>query len=103
MLEARVHTTVRSQADQVNAAAGPGRSTFESGSQHRVRSQRAVLDRQVDPRQVLHDDGAGAEVEMPHLRVAHLTLRQADGETTGGQRSVRVAVPELVKDRRAGL
>ena len=39
----------------------------------------AVVDRLADARQVLIDDAAGADVEVPDLGVAHLALGQADG------------------------
>ena len=60
----------------------------------------AVLDRLVDAQQILLDDGAGAEVQVPDLRVPHLPLGQPDGLAPGGQRGVGVGAPELVEDRR---
>ena len=38
----------------------------------------AAGDGLADARQVLHDDAAGADVEMADLGVAHLPIRQAD-------------------------
>ena len=45
----------------------------------RALEERAVGDRGVDPGQVLEDGPAGTQVEVPHLGVAHLSRRQADG------------------------
>ena len=67
-----------------------------------MRGQRAVAYGEVDAGQILHDHGAGPEVHMADLGVAHLPLRQADGQPAGGQRRVRVPPPELVEDRRIG-
>ncbi len=56
----------------------------------------------VDARQVLLDDRARAEVEVPDLAVAHLALGQPDGPAAGGQLRVRIARPEVVEDGRLG-
>ena len=59
-------------------------------------------DRGVDPREVLRDDRAGAEVEVADLGVAHLPLGQPDGLALRGQRRVRVLGPQPVEHRRVG-
>ena len=72
----RVYAARPDEADQVQAtrlarsiAGCPQGRTFE---------ERAVLDRGVDPGQVLEHGAAGAQVQMPDLRVAHLSGRQAN-------------------------
>ena len=72
------------------------------GEQDLVLEQRAVGDRVVDPRQVLLDDRARAEVHVADLGVAHLPVGEADVAPAGRERRVRVALPELVEHRRLG-
>ena len=50
----------------------------------------------VDPREVLHHHGSGPQVQVAHLRVAHLTLGKTDGAATGAQLSVGICRPQLV-------
>ena len=57
---------------------GLERARSQAPTQHLVLEEAAVGDRVVDPRQVLLDDRAGAEVEVADLGVAHLPVRQAD-------------------------
>ena len=61
----------------------------------------AVLDALVDSRQVLIDDAAGAHRDVPDLRVAHLSLRQAHILARRLKRRMREAVEELEVGRRA--
>ncbi len=91
----RVHAAVGDQADQVQPLRVGHRRR-----EHLVLRQRAVLHRRVDAGEVLRDDRARAEVEVADLGVAHLARGQADGLALGGQRRVRVALPELVEHRR---
>ena len=93
----RMDTAVGDEADEMDAI-----RAGEACAQHLVGRELPVRDRRVDARQVLADDGAGAEVEMAHLGVAHLPRRQPDGLAAGGQLRVRVARPEVVEDRRVG-
>ena len=85
---ARVDAAVGYEADQVDAL-GPG----ERRAQHRVRRELAILDRLIDPGQVLHHDRAGAEVQMAHLGVAHLPLGQPDRAAGRVQLRVRIRRP----------
>ena len=56
------------------------------GSLHlRVLHDGAVLAGAVDLHEVLIDDAAGTDIEMSHLRVAHLTVGQTDVLTAGLQ------------------
>ena len=65
--------------------------------EHGVVEQRAVLDRQVDARELLVDDAAGADVEVPDLGVAHLPLGQPDGEPGARERRPRAAREQPVE------
>ena len=85
--------------DQVHAGAVP--SPVNAARRTSLLAIVSVSHGQIDARQVLHHHRAGAEVHVSHLGVAHLPRRQTDGEPAGRQRRVRVAVPELVEDRRA--
>ena len=62
---------------------------------------RAPRDRLVDAHQVLRHDRACAQVQVADLRVAHLSLGEANGGAARQQRGVRVGLPQLVEDRRA--
>src|ERR1700689_1442938 len=95
--EARVHAAVGDEADQVHAGrVAHGR--HEDG----VGGEGAIGDGVFDAREVLAHDGAGAEVEVTDLGVAHLPFGQAHGAAAGGELRVRVGRPELVEDRRVG-
>ena len=74
----------------------------ERRRQRRVLEEGAVLDRPVDPLQVLVEHAAGADRQVADLRVAHLAGRQTDGLAGGLQRRVRVLGPEPVEHRRLG-
>ncbi len=92
---AGVHAAVGHEPDQVDPL-GAG----EGATEDLIRAELAVLDREVDPGEVLHDHRAGAEVEVADLGVAHLALGQADGAPARGQLGVRIALPERIEHRR---
>ena len=50
-----------------------------------VVGQFTALCGQIEPREILHHDRPGSQVEVSYLGVAHLSLRQADGGPAGGQ------------------
>ena len=90
-----VHAAVGDEADEVHA-----RRVLHGGPQDVVVGERPVLDGLADAREVLLDRRAGAEVEVSDLRVAHLALGQADRRAPRRQLAVRIALPEVVEDRR---
>jgi hypothetical protein len=94
--EARVHATVGHQPDQVHPL-GAG----ERVDDRRVLAQHPVEHGIVDAREILADDGAGAEVEVADLGVAHLPFGQPHSAPAGRQCGVRVGDPQLVEHRRA--
>ena len=65
----------RQQAHQVACSARLPQRRDQRGN-GRILCQRAIRDRLPDPRQVLHDHAAGADVEVPNFRISHLTRRQ---------------------------
>jgi hypothetical protein len=95
VVDVRVHTSVRHQAEQVDAL-----PALEGGAQGLVLEQRAVADRAVDPLQVLVEDAARADRQVPDLGVAHLSVRQADCLARGDELRVRIVAPQPVEDGR---
>jgi hypothetical protein len=73
------------------------------GAQLGVVEEAAVLDRGVDPGQVLVDDPARAEVHVPDLGIAHLPVRQADVAAFGMDQGVRGLLPDPPPVRQVGL
>ena len=59
-----------------------------------VAKERAIGDRSIDARQVLHDRPASAKVQMTDLAVAHLAHRQPDCLARGVEPSVRPLVQQ---------
>src|SRR3954451_4855751 len=94
--QARVHAPVAHEPDQMDPR--PAHRV----DQDLVEGQRALLDGFVDPRQVLLDHRAGAEVQMPDLAVTHLPLGQPDGSAARRQLGMRVARPQIVEHRGVG-
>ena len=88
----------------------PSRWTFPPRSRARRNAETsasfvandAVRDRPVHALEVLQQDAARSDREVPDLRVAHLAVRQADGLSRRRERRVRVAGPERVEDGRVG-
>ena len=101
VVEAGVHAALRHQAEQVQPPAGAAR--LADLLQHGVVEERPVGDRVLDAGEVLTHHGPRAQVEVAHLGVAHLPVRQAHGAAAGGELRVPVAGPELVEVRRARL
>ena len=89
----------------------PSRWTFPPRSRARRNAETsasfvandAVRDRPVHALEVLQQDPARSDREVPDLRVAHLAVRQADGLPGRRERRVRIASPERVEDGRVGL
>ena len=98
VIDVRVHTAARDETEQMDGTAALA-CAAERSDQCRVREQRAVADRRVSPGQVLQEDAARADREMPDLGVAHLALWQPDRSARRGDLRVRIALPEPVEDR----
>ena len=96
MVDVAVHAAVGEQARQMQAAAAAAR-LFQHVQQHGVVEQGAVLKGQVDARHVLIDDASRADVEVPHLGVAHIAGRQAHFAPGGGQAAVRTARRQVIQ------
>ncbi len=72
-------------------------AALEGGHERFILEERAVLDRLADPGQILVEAAAGADRQVPDLRVAHLAGGQPDGLSRGNERRVRVGRPEPVE------
>ena len=70
--------------------------------ERRHRGERAVGDRFVDARQILHHHPAGAEIHVPDLGIAHLPVGQADIMLACLELRVRPALHQRVPDRCPG-
>ena len=95
VVDVRVHTAVRDEAEQMRAV-----TAFERGREHGVLEERAVLDRLVHAHQVLEKDAPGTDRQVTDLRVAHLTGRQPNRLPRRVQHRVRICPPEPVEVRR---
>ena len=97
VLHAGVHPARRHEPQQVEPLGVAG------GPEDLVVEERAILDCLVDPEQVLLDDRSRPQIEVAHLRVAHLALGQPHRGAPCGERGVRIAVPQVVEHGRVGL
>lgn len=95
-----VHAAGRQQAEHVQGAVGA--HGVDGGVQRRVEVEAAVLERRLDPGQVLPDHAAGPQVHVADLGVAHLSLGQADRAAMGGDQGVRTGRAQAVPVRRVG-
>ena len=74
MVDVRMDAAVRDEPEQMDVLA-----SFEGAAKSFVLEELAGLDRPVHPHEVLEEDAARADRQVPHLGVAHLALREADG------------------------
>ncbi len=86
------------EADQVEPPVGPGRARAGL-EERRALEERAVGDGGVDARQVLQHGPPGAEVQVAHLRVAHLAGGQPDGVFRGAERGMGPVAPQRAPGR----
>src|SRR5712691_3276667 len=61
-----------------------------------------LRDRLIDASQVLINNSTGAQIEMAHFGVAHLSFRQADIDSAGAQPAGWIIAIKFVVDRSAG-
>ena len=99
VLVAGVHAAIGEQAHEVQR--GTRRlCRLDSIVDHGVIADGAGAASHIDTRELLMHHAAGADVEMPHLGVAHLTLRQAHGLSRGFELCVRACFEQLIEHRR---
>ena len=97
VVDVRVDAAVRDEPEQVDVLARARRRR-----ERLVLEQLAGLDRPVHAHEILVEDPARADRQVPDLGVAHLPLRQADGLARGDELRVREVAPQPVEDRRVG-
>ena len=84
MLQRRVHAAVRHEAHEMHVHA-VFLGVFERGFHLRVLHDRVVAAGAVDLHEVLIHDASGADIEVSDLRIAHLSVGQADVLAVGAQ------------------
>ena len=99
MVDVGVNAAVRHEPEQVDVSPTFASAT-ERGDERLVLGERAVLDGAVHPDEVLEEDPARADREVPDLGVAHLSRRKADRLAGRGERPVRVSLQERVEHGR---
>jgi len=83
-----MHAAGRNQSHDVNRTFGlPG--LVDQCQQDRPARKTAILDGQVDARQVLGDHPSGADIHVTHFGIAHLALGQAHRIARGFQQGMR--------------
>src|SRR5581483_395317 len=98
MVDVGMDAAVGHETEQVHLL-----SPLEGRDERRVVEERAVLDGLVDPHQVLVEHPAGADRQVAHLGVAHLSRWEAYGLAGRIERRVRTLGPEPVEDGRLRL
>lgn len=101
MIDVAVHPAIAHQAKEMQSPPRLPRLR-ESGLHHRVGSQFPLGDGLRDARQILVNDPAGAEIQMAHLRIAHLSGRQTNVGSAGTQPAVGVRRQKVRVERRPG-
>jgi len=93
-----MHASVAHQAGQVQRAPGcpERRAQLEKGREAEELTARNVLG---DPHQILGNHAAGAEIQMTHFAVAHLSLGESYRETAGVEERAGRGIPQTVPDR----
>jgi hypothetical protein len=97
----RVHAARRDQAQQVQAAAFGHAGVGEPGP-GRPHGEIALFQAARDADQVLVDDAAGADGQVPDLAVAHLPVGQAHVQAAGAQGGEGVVAQQRLVEPRMG-
>ena len=90
-----VHAAGREQAHHVQGAAGR-LDPVETLVQRPIAGKLTLLNRPVDPGQILIDHPAGTQVHVADFRVAHLPVRQAHVGAGAGNQGVRRLLPVAI-------
>ena len=97
----RVHAPVRNEAEQMKPPFSRARM-FHCIQQHRMRKEFAILDHQINARNVHVDNASGTNIEMTDLAVAHLPFGQPNKWPAGMNQRVRILPQQAVVGRFAG-
>ena len=95
MILTRVHAAIGDQAKQVQLAAA-GARILHRLDEHGMGEEFAVLDHQVDARDVHVHDAPRADVEMADFAVAHLPFGQSDKRSAGVNQRVGIFAQQPV-------
>ena len=88
-----MHAAGRHQAHDVDRALGAF-GFINQREQHGAPRQAAIFDGDVDARQILRHDAAGADIHVTDFGIAHLALGQAHGIAAGFQQGMRTGGQE---------
>ena len=99
MLVAGMHAAIGEQAHEMQCGTRC-LCRLDGIVDHGVIADGAGAASHVDARELLMHHTAGADVEMPHLGVAHLTVWKAHGLSRGFKLGVRAGFEQLVEHRR---
>ncbi len=97
----RMHAAIGEQTEQMQPAAA-GAGVLHGVDQHGMREEFAVLDHQLDARDVHVHDAPGADIEVADLAVAHLAVGQPDERAAGVNQRVGILAQQAVVGRLAG-
>ena len=97
-----VHAARRQEPHHVQRAMAVARGV-DRAIENGIGRELAGFDRVIDPREVLVDDAAGADVEVPDLGVAHLPVRQSHAQLGGVDRRVGYRREQAIPVRHRAL
>ena len=99
VVDVGVHTAIGHKAHEVQAAAGSlGIGIHDDG----ILSQGTIVDSVRDAAEVLEHHAAGTQIQVAHLGVAHLPIRQTHVLAGGPQHHVRAGGQQFVGERSLG-
>ena len=101
MVHVRMNAAGAHKAHEVKGLAF-GLDIVHSLDEDLVLGDGAVLDGIVDARKLLEDDAAGTDIEVTHLRVAHLAIGKAHVLARSAERGVGVFLVQAIKEGRLG-
>src|SRR5450432_868784 len=95
-----MHAAICEQTAKVELAS-PAARILHGLSQDRVRIDVTFLDHEIDLGDVHVHHASGADVEVPDLAVAHLTIRQTYGKAARADQRVGKLFQQAIVDRLA--
>ena len=94
----RMHSAVGNQPKQVQPPLSRSRM-FHRLQQHRMREEVAILNHQIDARDVHMHNASSTDVQVPHFAISHLPLRQPNVWSAGMNQGVGVLAKQAVVGR----
>ena len=95
MLLSRMHAAVGDQPKEMQLAAA-GARILHRFDKNRLREKLAILDHQVDARDLHVNDASGAHIQMADFAIAHLSFRQPDKRPAGMNQRIRILAQQPV-------